>query len=239
LLSCLTSGGLSLAAAERLNEAVPLKAMLGIERFADQTSPGEYLRQARPLGVAAARRIGREFVAWILPPADPRRLQHARRLESFFDDPPIEVRGQCFEGAKMNYEGHLALSWQTFFVGPLLADQALGATSDTKESPTSDEAGKAVSACLPELLAANRHLWQDQKSYLHTDRASSAGKYREQIEDPFAAWSVSDHPWPRPLEKKAAELPAWAWSAEEQTPLEGRRRADRAVCLVPPPARRL
>jgi hypothetical protein len=216
-LSCFTSGGISLADAERLNEDVPLKAMLGIERFADQTSLGEYLREASPMGVAAARRIGREFVAWILQQADPRRLHHAGRLESFFDDTQIEVSGKCFEGAKMNYEGHLALSWQTFFVGPLLADQVLGATSDTKESPASDQAGKDVSACLPELLEANRHLWQGQPNYLYADSASSAGKYLEQIEDTFDAWSVSYNKWTGPLERKAAELPASAWSAEEQT----------------------
>jgi hypothetical protein len=217
LLSCFTSGGVSLADAERLNEDLALKALLGIERFADQTSLGEYLREASPLGVAAGRRIGREFVAWILSQANPRRLQHAGRLESFFDDTQIEVSGKCFEGAKINYEGNLALSWQTLFVGSLLADQVLGATSTTKESPASDQAGKDVSAALPELLAANRHLWQDQPSYLYTDSASSAGKYLEQIEDTFDAWSVSYNKWTSPLERQAAELPAWAWSAPEQT----------------------
>jgi hypothetical protein len=57
----------------------------------------------------------------------------------------------------MNYEGNLALSWQTLWVGPLLADSVLGPTSQTKESPTSQAAGNDVSGCLPQLLAhANR-----------------------------------------------------------------------------------
>jgi hypothetical protein len=37
----------------------------------------------------------------------------------FFDDTEIEVAGHKFEGARINYEGHRALSWQTLWYGPL------------------------------------------------------------------------------------------------------------------------
>jgi hypothetical protein len=64
-------------------------------------------------------------------------------------------------------------------VGPLLADSVLGATSDTKESPTSEPAGQDVSNQLPPLLEQNQDLWRHQKNPLYTDSASSAGKYLE------------------------------------------------------------
>ena len=40
LLYCFTSGGVSLADAERLNEDGPLKEFLGIGKFPDQTAVG-------------------------------------------------------------------------------------------------------------------------------------------------------------------------------------------------------
>lgn len=212
-----TSGGASLADAERLDEDEALKALLGIEKFADQTTLGEWLREVGEAGWQALRRITRDFVGWALAKAQPGRYRHAGRLECFFDDTQIEVSGKQFEGAKINYEGNLALSWQTLWVGPFLADSILGATSLTKESPSSQEAGQDVSACLPELIAANRHLWVGQKSYLYTDSASSAGKYLEVIGEAFEAWSVTYNKWTGPLEKAAGALPDWYWSAEEKT----------------------
>ncbi len=148
-----TSGGASLADAERLDEDEALKALLGIEKFADQTTLGEWLREVGEPGWQALRRITRDFVGWALAKAQPGRYQQAGRVECFFDDTQIEVSGKQFEGAKLNYEGNVALSWQTLWVGPFLADSILGATSLTKESPSSEEAGKDVSACLPELIA--------------------------------------------------------------------------------------
>ena len=110
----------------------------------------------------------------------------------------------------MNYEGNLALSWQVLLVGPFVADQILGATSDTKESPASDQAGKDLSNRLPELLEANAALWPKEQGYLYADSASSAGKYLATIQQHFSAWSVSDNKWTGPLEIKAAELPEQA-----------------------------
>ena len=217
LLHSLTSGGVSLADAERLNEDEPLKAFLGVAKLPDQTAVGEWLRDIGEPGWQVLRRINRDFVQGALGQAAPARYRHLGRTECFFDDTQIEVSGPSFEGAAINYEGHRALSWQVLLVGPFLADHILGATSDTKESPASDQAGKDVSNRLPELLKANASLWTKAESYLYTDSASSAGKYLETIADHFGAWSVSYNKWTGPLETKAAELPACVWSAEERT----------------------
>jgi hypothetical protein len=167
--------------------------------------------------VEALRQINRDFVQWILQKAPPQRYLHSGRLECFFDDTQIEVSGPSFQGAKINYEGNLALSWQTLWAGPLLADSILGPTSQTKESPTSQAAGNDVSGCLPQLLSQNQSLWDKAASYLYADSASSAGKYLDVIEQHFGAWSVSYNKWVEPLEKKAQELPATEWSAVEKT----------------------
>jgi hypothetical protein len=217
LLFCFTSGGVSFSDAERLAEDEALKALLGTEQFADQATLAEWLRQIGTPGWQALRRIGRDFVQWALARVNPALYQQGGRTECFFDDTQVEVSGHQFEGAKLNYEGNLALSWQMLWVGPFLADSLLGTTSLTKESPSSEAAGQDVSACLPELLAANRHLWRKEHSYLYTDSASSAGKYLELIGRHFEAWSVSYNKWTSPLERKAAELPELAWSPEQKT----------------------
>jgi hypothetical protein len=213
-----TSGGVSLADAERLNEDEPLKAFLGVPKLPDQTAVGEWLRALGEPGWQALRRIARDFVAWALGRAEPARYRHLGRTECFFDDTQIEVSGACFEGAALNSEGHLALSWPVLLVGPFLADHSLGATSETKESPASEAAGKDVSHRLPELLQANAPLGTKAESYLYADSASSAGKYLDCLAEPFGAWSVSYNKWTGPLEAKAAELPPTVWSVEEQTP---------------------
>jgi hypothetical protein len=217
LLHSFSSGGVSLADAERLNDDEPLKAFLGVAKLPDQTAVGEWLRDIGEPGWQALRRIAREFVAWALVRAEPGRYRHLGRTECFFDDTQIEVSGDSFEGAAINYEGKLALSWQLLLVGPFLADHVLGATSATKESPASEEAGKDVSNRLPELLKTNAHLWTKAASYLYADSASSAGKYLDRIAEHFGAWSVSYNKWTGPLETKAAELPESVWSAQEQT----------------------
>ena len=216
-LCSFTSGGVSLTDAERLNEDGPLLALLGVEKLPDQTAAGEWLRDIGEPGWQALRRMNRDFVQWALGQAAPARYRHLGRTECFFDDTQIEVSGPSFAGAAINYEGNLALSWQVLLVGPFLADHILGATSATKESPASDQAGKDVSHRLPELLKANAVLWTKAESYLYTDSASSAGKYLETIAEYFGAWSVSDNKWTGPLEAKAAELPETVWSVAERT----------------------
>jgi len=202
------SGGRSLADCERLNDDEALKAMLGIKKFPDQSALGEWLRQIGAEGVAGLRGLLRGFAGWALAEAQRQRLTHAGQLESFFDDTQIEVEGKCFEGARVNYEGNLALGWQTLWVGPFLADGILGSPVDHKE-----EGGKDVSAHLPAMLKANAFLWEGWSSYLYADSGSSAGKYLEAIDESFGAWSVSYNKWTSPLEAAASALPESSWSA--------------------------
>ena len=56
LLHCFTTGGVSLADAERLNQDVPFKALLGVEKLPDPTSIGEWLRDMGEPGWQALRR---------------------------------------------------------------------------------------------------------------------------------------------------------------------------------------
>jgi hypothetical protein len=56
LLHCFTSGGVSLADAERLNQDVPFKAFLVVEKLPDPTSIGEWLRDMGEPGWQALRR---------------------------------------------------------------------------------------------------------------------------------------------------------------------------------------
>jgi len=213
LLFTFATGGGSLADAERLDEDGALKALLGIEKFPDQSALGQWLRNIGTEGVAALRQLNREFVAHILERADPGRHQHCGKTECFFDDTQIEVTGKKFEGAKLNYQGDLSLSWQTLFVGPLLVDSQLGSPPINKESPSSDQAGADVSAALPELLRINESLWNKQEAYLYADSASSAGKYLECVAESFGAWSISYNKWTGPLERGCENLPETAWSA--------------------------
>jgi hypothetical protein len=209
------SGGKSLADTERLEQDEALKALLGIKRFPDQSALGEWLRKIGAQGVEALRRLNRDFCAWALRRAEPGRVRHGGLLESFFDDTQIEVEGKRFEGAKINYEGHLALSWQTFWVGPFVTDAIMGSPSAHKEAICSGQAGDDVSAYLPMMVEENRSLWAGVESYLYADSASSAGKYLEAIDGAFSRWSVSYNKWTGPLEQGAQELPETSWSAVE------------------------
>src|SRR5512139_903084 len=64
LLFTLTSGGASLADAERLGKDRVLLNLLGLDKGADQTTLGEWLRAQDPDGVVAMHRINAEFVDW-------------------------------------------------------------------------------------------------------------------------------------------------------------------------------
>ncbi len=199
ILFALTSGGCCLVEVEALNEDEALKSFLGIERFPDESSVGEWLRNVGEAGVEAVRQIVREFVAWALERAVPERYLHAGQLECFFDDTQLEVYGRTFEGARINYEGKLALGWQTLWVGPFLVDGVLGS-------------GPEVSSELRPLLGANGHLWKRENAYLYADSGSSSGAHLAAIEEHFAHWSVSYNKWTEPLEKKAREFGESYWS---------------------------
>jgi len=210
------SGGKSLADTERLNEDEALKAMLGMKRMPDQSALGEWLRNLGEDGVQELRRLVRDFCQWALQRAQPARIRHCGMLEAFFDDTQIEVEGKRFEGAKINYEGNVALSWQTLWVGPFLVDAIMGSPSEHKEPVSSDQCGNDVSAYLPMMLKENGALWQGVESYLYADSASSAGKYLEAIDGTFSRWSVSYNKWtgrwkparPRCLRRVGAP---WNW----------------------------
>ena len=202
LLFTLTSGGVSLADAERLGQDAVLLKLLGLAKGADQTTLGEWLRAQTPASVRALLRISAELVDWASQQAQPGRWRHAGQAEVFFDDTEIEVDGHQFEGARRNYEGHRALSWQTLWYGPWLLDGILDGAGDVSEH-------------LPVLLAEHQARWQGQPSYFYADSASSAGKYINRIAQAgFARWSISYNKWTDVLDRLAGELPESQWSAQ-------------------------
>ena len=205
IIAALCSGGTDLVDSERLNDDALAKELFGVAKFADESQVGEWLRGQSAEGVAAVRTLNRELVAWVDGKADRRRLQHAGADELFFDDTQVEVYGKHFEGAGLNYNGELALSWQTLWWGPLLADGVLGSPGDCSDQ-------------LPGLLEANRSLWRERRVHAYADSGSSAGVYLEAIANEGATalasqwhYTVSYNKWTGPLEKKAQELPALAW----------------------------
>ena len=201
LLFTLTSGGASLADAERLGQDGVLRQLLGLQKGADQTTLGQWLRAQTKESVRALHRLNAQLVDWASQQAKPGRWLHAGEVELFFDDTEIEVAGHKFEGARLNYEGNRALSWQTLWYGPWLLDGILDGAGD-------------VSQHLPVLLDEHQHRWQGRASYFYADSGSSAGKYLNRIEQAgFSRWSVSYNKWTDKLDKLAAQLPESQWSA--------------------------
>lgn len=215
LLFGFTTGGDSLADVERLEDDETLKHLLGVKKLPDQSSVGEWMRNVGDEGAMALREIIRAFCEWVQKRCDPQRLSGDRELEWFFDDTQIEVGGHHFEGAKMNYNGDVALSWQTLWCGPLICDAVLGSPSEQKEAKKSEDAGNDVSAWLPEMLERTRSLRGEWNAHLFADSASSAGAYLEcleQKENRVAHYTVSYNKWVSALERQAGELAECAWS---------------------------
>jgi hypothetical protein len=201
LLFTLTSGGASLADAERLGQDVVLMQLLGLVQGADQTTLGEWLRAQTEASVLALHQLNAALVDWACQQAKAARWQHAGQVEVFFDDTEIEVYGPKFEGARLNYEGQRALSWQTLWYGPWLLDGILDGAGDVSEH-------------LPVLLREHQPRWQGQASYFYADSGSSAGKFLNRIRaGGFTRWSVSYNKWTDKLDRLAAELPESQWSA--------------------------
>lgn len=201
LLFTLTSGGASLADAERLGQDRVLMQLLGLEKGADQTTLGEWLRGQTKESVIALHRINADLVDWASQQAKPGRWLHGGEVELFFDDTEIEVDGHKFEGARINYEGNRALSWQDLWYGPWLLDGILDGAGDVSEH-------------LPVLLAEHQHRWQGRSNYFYADSGSSAGKYLNGIAQAgFTRWSISYNKWTDKLDRLAAELPESQWSA--------------------------
>lgn len=199
LIYALGSGGGCLSDSEALNDDPLARELFGVKKFADQTQVGEWLREQSAESVAALRQLLHELVAWVWAQTDPRRLQHCGQREVFFDDTQLEVFGKHFEGAAINYNGDLALSWETLWVGPLLTDSHVGRPGD-------------VSDQLWPMLDRNRPLWQGTAAHFYADSGSSAGPYLEAIVAEGWHYTVSYNKWTGPLERKAAELPVWAWT---------------------------
>lgn len=135
LLYCFCSGGASLADAERLNDEPLVRQLARVERFADQTQLGQWLRQQSPASVAAFWGLIAEFVQWVIARADAARWTYAGRAEVFFDDTQIEVFGPSFQGARINYNGDRALSLQTLWFGPFLLEGQLGSPGRGTHGP--------------------------------------------------------------------------------------------------------
>jgi len=200
-LFAFTSGGASLADAERMGKDRVLMDLLGLQKGADQSTLGEWLRAQTPESVRVLHRINADFVDWSSAQAKPARWLHAGQVETFFDDTEVEVQGHKFEGARMNYEGNRALSWQTLWFGPWLLDGILDGASDVSEH-------------LGVLLDEHQHRWQGRPNYFYADSGSSAGKFLNRIElGEFSRWSVSYNKWTDKLDGLAAELPESQWSA--------------------------
>lgn len=198
LIYALCSGGGCLSDSEALNDDPLARELFGVSKFADQTQVGEWLREQSEASVGALRRLLQEFVAWVWQQAPPERLWHAGQREVFFDDTQLEVSGRHFEGAAINYNGDLALSWQTLWVGPLLSDSHVASPKD-------------VSDQLRPMLERNRCLWQGHAAHFYADSGSSAGHYLDAIATEGWHYTVSYNKWTGPLERQAAALPAWVW----------------------------
>ena len=204
-LYCFCSGGASLADAERLNEEPLVRQLARVDKFADQTQLGQWLRAQSQASIAALWKLIAEFIAWVIARAQAARWTYAGRAEVFFDDTQIEVHGPTFQGAKINYHGDLALSWQTLWLGPFLLAGELGSPGD-------------VSGALPAMLRAHRPFWQERPSDFLADSGSSSAAYLQALDQAgLTHWSVSYNQWTTVPERTAAALPASAWSPAQQT----------------------
>ena len=219
LIYAIASGNGCLSDSEALNDDPLARELFGVGKFADQSQVGEWLRGQSEQSLAELRALLRELVAWVWKESAPARLLHAGQMEIFFDDTQLEVSGKHFEGAAINYNGDLALSWQTFWAGPLLLDSHLGSPRD-------------VSDQLIPMIERNRSLWQGRSAHFYADSGSSSGAYLDAIAQQGWHYTVSYNKWTGPLERIAQEQPPSAWknSGEESHALlrhqpEGRKGA--------------
>ncbi len=199
LIFALAGGGCSLADAERLGDDPVLLESVGLAKAADQTTLGEWLRSATREGIQAMCAANSWLAGEIAARCPRNRLLHAGEVELWFDDTEIEVYGKNFEGARRNWNGDLALSWQTLWLGPLLLDQELGAFA-------------APAACQREFLDVHRGLWEGRASHFYADSGSSDAPMLHHLSQAgFSTWSVSYNRWTDKLGELAAALPESDW----------------------------
>ena len=98
LLFTLTSGGASLADAERLGKDRVLMDLLGLEKGADQTTLGEWLRAQTKESVLALHRINAQFVDWSSQQAKPGRWLQPGRRRSSLTTPKSKWRDTSLKG---------------------------------------------------------------------------------------------------------------------------------------------
>lgn len=198
------SGGTSLSDAGRLSADPTLGALLGMERWAEETTIGNWLRAQNVHSLRCFWRIVLEFVSWVLKKANPSRVRHQGKLEVFFDDTQIETSGRYFQGVGFNYNGQKAYSWQTLWVGPFVADMEWG------------PGNRDVSQCLESELETTIGLWEDAaakgEAHFYADSGSSAGKYLNLLDQRGWDWSVSYNKWTDKLDRLAAEMKDEEWS---------------------------
>jgi hypothetical protein len=199
----LTSGGAGLADVERTGRDGVLMGLVGLDGGADESTVGEWLRAQTPASVESLWRINWGFVDAVWGEAKPARVCHAGAEEWFFDDTQIEVYGKDFEGARINYNGDLALSLQTLWRGPFVVDAILDGSADVSEH-------------LLAFLGEHRERWAGRRTHFYADSGSSAGKYLDGIREAgFTRWTVSYNKWIEIPERLARELPEAQWSAAD------------------------
>ena len=79
ILYCFGSGGASLADAERLNDEPLVRQLARVEKFADQSQLGQWLRAQSPESIAAVWGLIAQFVEWVIARADAARWTYAGR----------------------------------------------------------------------------------------------------------------------------------------------------------------
>ena len=204
LIFSFCSGGVSLADAGRLGGDKALGKLLGLDRWADESTIGEWLRAQSPESLNRLWAIIREFIGWVLVRAKPGRVRHGGQLEVFFDDTQIEVEGRKFEKTALNYEGCLSYSWQTLWVGSFVADAQW------------DSGNVEVSGALRSTLEATASLWEEEakagRAYFYADSGSSAGKFLNLLDNRGWGWSVSYNKWTDKLDLLAAKMGEQEWS---------------------------
>jgi hypothetical protein len=191
-----------LSDAGRLGTDKALGRLVGMDRWADESTLGEWLRAQNAASLVELWRITREFIGWVLLKAKSSRVRRDGKLEVFFDDTQIEVGGRKFQGTEMNYKGELSYSWQTLWVGPFLADAEWG--------PGNRDASEKLAST----LEATASLWEEQVGSVHfyADSASSAGKYLNLLDTRGWNWSVSYNKWTDKLDALASEMPEKEWA---------------------------